>query len=275
MNYSRIYQLLIQKRINTPISKTDCYVERHHIVPRSEGGTNDISNLVNLTAREHFIAHLLLARIYNDKQMWFALNAMVNLKCNENRKFKYNSRLFEHARIMMIKMAKGTKFSNEHREKISKSKIGKKLSEQTKLKMSLSRKGKHLGFKKGNVPWNKGKHHSIQTRNKISNSLVGHVPINKGSSLSIQIKSKISKSLLGHVPTNKGKPMSAEQKDKISKTKSGVPVHLEEHKKKLSNRMKGNTFAKGTHWFTNGIVEIKSSECPEGFIPGRKKHKHT
>lgn len=38
------------------------YVEKHHIVPRSAGGTDDPSNLVYLTAREHFLAHWLLYR---------------------------------------------------------------------------------------------------------------------------------------------------------------------------------------------------------------------
>lgn len=39
------------------------YFETHHIVPKSLGGTDDKNNLVNLTAREHYIAHLLLVKI--------------------------------------------------------------------------------------------------------------------------------------------------------------------------------------------------------------------
>lgn len=38
---------------------------------------NDKSNLVNLTAREHYVAHLLLAKIYND---WNMINAVVMMK---------------------------------------------------------------------------------------------------------------------------------------------------------------------------------------------------
>lgn len=38
------------------------YTERHHIVPRFCGGSNEASNLVRLTARNHFIAHLLLVK---------------------------------------------------------------------------------------------------------------------------------------------------------------------------------------------------------------------
>ena len=39
----------------------DEYHERHHIVPRCVGGTNEEYNLIDLFAREHFEAHRLLA----------------------------------------------------------------------------------------------------------------------------------------------------------------------------------------------------------------------
>lgn len=73
MTYSAVYCALISKRLNNPISKDDCYCESHHIIPKSEGGDNSAENLVNLTAREHYIAHLLLARIYDDRNMWCAV----------------------------------------------------------------------------------------------------------------------------------------------------------------------------------------------------------
>ena len=38
------------------------YFEEHHILPKSLNGTDRPENLVNLTAREHFIAHALLIR---------------------------------------------------------------------------------------------------------------------------------------------------------------------------------------------------------------------
>ena len=69
MTYSAIYCALISKRLENPITKNDCYCETHHIIPKSEGGSNDKSNLVNLTAREHYIAHLLLWKIYKDYKM--------------------------------------------------------------------------------------------------------------------------------------------------------------------------------------------------------------
>lgn len=62
MNYIKIYNNIIQKRTIFPYTG---YVEKHHIVPRSLGGTDDKTNLVNLSAKEHFICHLLLTKIHS------------------------------------------------------------------------------------------------------------------------------------------------------------------------------------------------------------------
>ena len=40
----------------------ECYTEKHHIIPKSMGGLDTKENLVVLTAREHYIAHLLLTK---------------------------------------------------------------------------------------------------------------------------------------------------------------------------------------------------------------------
>ena len=49
--------------------KLDGYVEMHHILPRSHGGSDTKSNLVALTAREHYLAHWLLWRALRTPQM--------------------------------------------------------------------------------------------------------------------------------------------------------------------------------------------------------------
>jgi hypothetical protein len=65
MNYKRVYDQLIESaKSSTGRSKKHGYFEKHHIVPRSMGGTNKKTNLVLLTAREHFIAHHLLHKHY-------------------------------------------------------------------------------------------------------------------------------------------------------------------------------------------------------------------
>ena len=76
MNYSTHYNLLITRAQNR---KLLTHKEAHHIFPKCLGGTNDPTNLVNLTYREHYIAHLLLAKIHGGP-LWHAVNLMGRLK---------------------------------------------------------------------------------------------------------------------------------------------------------------------------------------------------
>lgn len=66
MNYYKLYDSIIEKRkIDVPTG----YTEEHHIIPRSLGGTDDKDNLVKLTAKEHFICHLLLTKMYKKESL--------------------------------------------------------------------------------------------------------------------------------------------------------------------------------------------------------------
>lgn len=102
MNYEKIYNDLIQKRRDHVLNKTDQYCECHHILPRSCNGSDDKSNLINFTAKEHFIAHLLLIKIYQQQKNVKFYKAMVSalvFMADKNRKFhpevRINSRLYE------------------------------------------------------------------------------------------------------------------------------------------------------------------------------------
>jgi len=92
MNYFAIYKALIQKAQNTV--KTG-YVERHHIIPKSLGGTDVSDNLVFLTAREHFIAHRLLEKMYKGKM----ISAIWFMCCDDDiRRYKTTSRTYGYVR---------------------------------------------------------------------------------------------------------------------------------------------------------------------------------
>ena len=115
MNYKRLYENLIQKRQSIP---ADGYTELHHITPRSLGGTDDPENLIALTAREHFIAHYLLSKMYpEDSFEWHKMNhAFMMMKNNSGNQDRYfNSRLYEsarkHFRKVMSKAQAGTQNS--------------------------------------------------------------------------------------------------------------------------------------------------------------------
>lgn len=93
MNYQDAYDRLIQKRIANPVCKPE-YFERHHIKPRALGGSDEKSNIVRLTAREHFIAHLLLAKIHGGK-MWIAAHYMMNSKSKSAKGVSVSSRTYK------------------------------------------------------------------------------------------------------------------------------------------------------------------------------------
>lgn len=63
MDYKRIYDEIIANARNRKLNDFE-YYERHHIIPRCNNGTDDKTNLVALTLREHYICHKLLAFIY-------------------------------------------------------------------------------------------------------------------------------------------------------------------------------------------------------------------
>lgn len=114
MNYYKIYNDIINRRIKYPIYKKDQYCEKHHIIPKSLNGSNDKSNLVNLTAREHYIAHLLLWKHYKsieDINATYKMASAISKMINGNSEFKYNllkfnSKLYERTKIDSIQYLK-------------------------------------------------------------------------------------------------------------------------------------------------------------------------
>jgi len=80
MNYFRIYSRIIENRKYNP---ADNYTEEHHIIPRSIGGSDSKDNLIRLTAREHFICHWLLVKMYrHDKRIYYKMLTAFNMMCN-------------------------------------------------------------------------------------------------------------------------------------------------------------------------------------------------
>ena len=90
MNYKKHYNLLIEKALNRNI---ECYVEKHHIIPRCLGGSDNESNLIKFTPEEHFLAHKLLTKIYpNNLKLLYAFNFMsapISGRNINNKKFGF------------------------------------------------------------------------------------------------------------------------------------------------------------------------------------------
>lgn len=65
MNYERHYNAIINR---AKIRNHNGYSEKHHIIPRCLGGDDRKSNLVDLTPEEHYVAHLLLCKMFPDNE---------------------------------------------------------------------------------------------------------------------------------------------------------------------------------------------------------------
>jgi len=162
MNYQSIYNQLISKYKDH--SKVKFQTNGHHIIPKSFAkldGIEDINgswNIVHLPHREHFIAHLLLARIWRGHKvkgpkMARAFRQMANCGWYTSKNYawiKLSYKLSDETKnkMSLIRRGKGPR-SEETKRKISKAKIisdktprGIPRSEETKRKISESSKGK-------------------------------------------------------------------------------------------------------------------------------------
>lgn len=110
MDYKNIYYKIIEnaKKETENGHRFVGYFEKHHILPKSLGGTNDKENLVKLTAREHFICHWLLVKMYDKGsderyKMLCALWRMNNDGSTTQKIHYINSRAYEALRIEFSK----------------------------------------------------------------------------------------------------------------------------------------------------------------------------
>src|SRR4051812_42454515 len=127
--------------------------EKHHIIPKSMGGSNDEANIALLTFREHFIAHMLLtkfcARSEDQRKMLNALGSMQRKHLGHKSRI-LNSRQFEIVRKAISLANKGRSYgprSEEIKQKIGLGHKGKKLSDDHKQKLSEWRLGRPSGIK--------------------------------------------------------------------------------------------------------------------------------
>lgn len=178
---NKYFKWYVQMMSNAKQRKLSGYFEEHHILPRALGGDNKKANLVLLTAREHFIAHRLLAKITTGQDQWKMITAahmMLYDKNNKPERYTPPSKQYEHLKIAfsnaqrakmlarpleerlafgqqtkgykhtaesLVKMSAGNKgkiISEETRLKASKSNLGKKRSEDTKRKIGLASNGR-------------------------------------------------------------------------------------------------------------------------------------
>ncbi|CAL1778136.1 homing endonuclease [Tegunavirus sp. BRC001] len=117
MDYKKHYELLIKRAKERTLNG---YKEKHHIVPRCVGGSDDEENLVYLTPREHYVAHQLLVHIYPNKgKLIYAANMMTvdaHGQRSTNRKYAW---LKEKWIEQLRKDASGRKMSEAEKKRRS------------------------------------------------------------------------------------------------------------------------------------------------------------
>lgn len=127
MDYHKLYNKIISNaRHEMRVKGGGVYYERHHIIPRCIGGTDDVSNLVLLTAREHFIVHMILVEMYpvNSIEWHKLVNAtsmFMQISSNHSR-YILSSRQYERIKKLLSDSKKGVPRSQAVKDKISQTK---------------------------------------------------------------------------------------------------------------------------------------------------------
>lgn len=180
--YSRWYMSIIESAKRRSV--TTGYAERHHILPKSLGGSDDAENLVSLTAREHFVCHLLLPKMLSDsvgiKKMKYALYCLTHVR-NSGQSMRHiaTSRQCEQFKLYKSEFLKGKPAHNRgkpcstaQKEKLRQANIGKTYTRTAEYlaKQSLAQKGKSRG--KGRISNRKGISMTLEQREKIRNSML-------------------------------------------------------------------------------------------------------
>ena len=177
------------------------YIERHHIIPKSLGGNNSKSNLVKLSAREHFICHWLLTKMVDNikqkYQMWNAFSCMLYRKNDHQKRYKITSKIFENIKkegttIKSILFSGennpmhgvrghlhpsfGKKWSDEMRANSSNAHKGQTRSYESRKKQSEKMTGRKQSLEHISKRIKPGRNHSTETKEKIRKSILNVPP---------------------------------------------------------------------------------------------------
>lgn len=110
------------------------YTEKHHIIPRCMKGSDKNDNLVKLTAKQHFICHLLLIKMVEDKMILSKLKYAAILLSKD---YTISSRIYEMIRGNIVQDSEWVKKRTSQR-------IGKKHSQSAIIKLTKSAKDRHV-----------------------------------------------------------------------------------------------------------------------------------
>lgn len=226
MNYAKIYDQLVEKCKPRGLDKSsvDYYTEIHHIVPRCIGGSNAPDNLVMFTGREHFLAHMLLWKIYpEDNNLFHAAWMMSNRSFINHRGRVYEALKKQHAVILSSR----SEFNSPNFKDLTGT-VNHYLTvlgfdswtEQAKGKRGsvwkcVCKCGKELTLS-GKVLSGKNAYKSCGCWTSERSSLnIGEINPFFGKKHSEESKTIMRQKKLGRSPSNKGVPMSEERRLRV------------------------------------------------------------
>ena len=80
--YTKWYNLIIDNaKLQLRKKKNGMYYESHHIIPKSMGGVEEVL----LTAKEHYICHLLLCKMVTGKDKHKMINALIKMSFSKSK----------------------------------------------------------------------------------------------------------------------------------------------------------------------------------------------
>lgn len=202
MNYKKIYDQLVEKCRVRGLDKSSLegYFEKHHVVPRCMGGSDNPENFVLFTPREHVIAHRLLWKAFPDNYslMW-AYTRTVN-----SHKGILTAREVEQAKIAKALYMINRVVSEETKDKIRNTLLGRKVPRDVVEKTRAK---------------NTGKKRTKETSEKLSKRRKELIA--EGWTMPEEARKKIGDAF-------RGKSISEEHKRKISEFNKGkiIPPHV-------------------------------------------------
>lgn len=253
--YLKYYNKLIESRRCLARYRGDGnYYDSHHIIPKSLGGANSKLNLILLTHREHFIAHLLLVRIVQDCDVYRMVNAIRRFK-----KKVSTSREFALLRNTIARYSIGN--LNPSYGKIWVHNI-QTLEISYVYQDEFARLGEN--FKKG-LPYQRGGHH-------------GRIIINNSIIESYIKKEDLSKFLENGWIQGRLAPCDVTHMRKMSSRRHTVEKDAE-HSSRMSGKNHFNygkpSFVKGRIWINNNLIskmiapDLLNNYINQGWVKGR------
>lgn len=256
---------------------SDKYFEFHHILPKSlfPNWIKRKSNIVCLTAREHFFCHQLLTKIWPGIQMYGALAGFLRCRGDTTGRI-LTSRQYEIARkavsLMNLQKSKDSYKKSAQKATITRKLKYEKLSEKEKLILHMKRSetGKQAYSSMSEDQKRKSIEKALSTKAKNpEKQRIAHQKSGEAIRRLFQneaYRKEFCKKMKYYcnLPTWKRK-VSENTKKAFKRFKKERPEEYKRMCEKLSESRKGEKNpAFGMHWWTNGIENIycKSNTTP-------------